>query len=301
MNQSNDAFKQVDVQFEAFSKDLIIKEVDFNLFTDFMNQVGSGMIDTDNLHFSDLKFISGLKVVMTIDTPIDDIISKKIPVMDFFLAKSIIRTTDMKSITFTVNKELTKTEFSGLIIARAASLFFMVFLLRGKVYFENKDTLPNFCKKVFHIENIQDYRKFVTNNNLSKLDYKWILNLDWQCFCEPIKVRLLLGIAGYRAMKVFKRYPCIENIDSNLKMVFEIVKKKATEGVMLEYHPFFNHNKGLNLAKNLNQLMLQSISTENLELAKLNGLIFDIPQLDINFSFFLAWDCNNLNYFETNI
>jgi hypothetical protein len=253
------------------------------------------------LHYSDLKFISGTKFTMTKESSFELIKVNKVPVMDFFLAKSIIATTNIKSILFTGNKELAKVEFTNLMIARSATLFFMVFLLRGKVYFDNKDSLPNFCRSVFHINDVNEYKKYVTNNNLTKLDYSWLLSLNWSEFCEPIKVRLLLGIAGYRSMKVFKAFPCIDNLDNNLKIIFDIVKKKANQGVMLEYHPYFNNNKGLNLAKNLNQLMLKVISRENLELAKNNGLIFAIPIEDLNCNGYMAWDSDTLKYLSTSI
>jgi hypothetical protein len=264
-----------------------------------MDNLGFSVLNTDVLHLTDLKFMAGKKFTMNSSTPFTDVFDKKVPVLDFVVARSLIETGKCTTVEFILSKEINSMVFDTVWVSRSVILYAFNFLVRNKVYFEDTDKLPAFCEKVFKIPDVKIYRRLVTLNDLTKISHDWIRLLDWSKFNEAVKMRLGMGIAGYRVMKIFKEYECMEGIKVELREVFQIVKDKAKEGIKLEYHPYWNTNKTLNLTKNLNQLMLEVFNPEDLSNAKKSGLIFEIPIPDDTINSYKYWTVETLNYLKT--
>jgi hypothetical protein len=104
---------------------------------------------------------------------------------------------------------------------------------------------------------------------LSSIDPRWIREIQWSQFAAPIRQRLGLGLAGYRALAPFKLYDCRDDAPENAKAAFLWVRKVT--GMPLDYAI---------LSCTRDPGMIARLGSWNSSLANLSLICFTDAQLD---------------------
>lgn len=128
---------------------------------------------------------------------------------------------------------------------------------------------------------------------LKSINPAWIRQIQWSTFASPIRQRLALGLAGYRAMAPFKLYDCKPGVEQPVRDAYEWVKRASQlppdyailsctrSAVLIGRLGSWN--------KALANLTLECFTKEQIEELETNKILYAIPKRDPRADTWKAW------------
>jgi hypothetical protein len=129
--------------------------------------------------------------------------------------------------------------------------------------------------------------------NLGSISPLWIREIKWAQFAAPIRQRLGLGLAGYRALTPFKMYECKESASAEAKAAFEWVRRitqaPADYAILSCTRDAALISKLGSWNAALGNLSLECFSREDLAEMESVRILFQIPTRDPRADTWRAW------------
>jgi hypothetical protein len=194
---------------------------------------------------------------------------------------------------------LTKEQIPSL--AKVAdSVFYCYFMLMTQARYpvsqneKEKPKIPNFLKTIMSLDQDQHvYVERICSFEPRKFDPKWAMYVQFKGLGQETLSRFGLGVAGYRNFGPFGLYKPKADMDSDLVPAFEFAKTIATSPASWNIHPLTRSpdvlSKRGNLNKNLNNLMLDVYTQEQLTEMKDAKIIFKIPEREPTHRNYFQW------------
>lgn len=129
--------------------------------------------------------------------------------------------------------------------------------------------------------------------NLEGIDPRWIRQIEWQALAQPIRQRMALGLAGYRALGPFRLYDLKPGVTAEVSEAYHWVKKVTTaapdyailsctrDAVLVSRLGSWN--------KALGNLMLECFTDAQLAEMGANKIIFSKPVRDPRADSWKTW------------
>lgn len=182
----------------------------------------------------------------------------------------------------------------------ARSVFYCYFMLVVQARYpassrnDAKPKIPNFLSTIMGMDKPQHvYVETICSFEPQKFDPAWVRHVKFEGFGQETLSRFGLGVAGYRNFGPFKLYPPKAGLPENLITAYNFARNVATAPASWDIHPLTRHPTVLsrrgNLNKNLNNLMLECFSIEDLQEMKKVKIIYDVPEKDPSHRNYLLW------------
>jgi hypothetical protein len=170
----------------------------------------------------------------------------------------------------------------------ARSVFYCYFMLVTQARYpvgkatKEKPRIPNFLQSIMGMDQEQHiYVERICSFEPQKFDPAWVKHVNFSGFGQEVLSRFGLGVAGYRMFGPFGLYTPRSNMDTKLQPAFDFAKKVAKAPSSWNIHPLTRNPNILtargNLNKNLNNLMLEVFTPEDLAEMEKTKIIFKIP------------------------
>jgi len=187
----------------------------------------------------------------------------------------------------TVEPSLTKDKIPSMHeVARAVFYCYFMLVTQARYPVSRSETekprIPNFLKTIMGMDKEQHiYVDTICSFAPQKFDPAWAQYVSFANFGQEVLSRFGLGVAGYRMFGPFGLYNAKPDMDPALKPAFEFARKIAKAPSSWNVHPLTRNPNILtargNLNKNLNNLMLDAFSQEDLEEMAKSKVIYRIP------------------------
>lgn len=147
---------------------------------------------------------------------------------------------------------------------------------------DSRHPIPRFLTNVLSLtQPMTAYLDLVSGFDISKMDHKWIKEVQMGELGDEMRNRIGLGVAGYRMFGPFKSYTPRPGTPPNLLQAVEVAKHIATVAPDWNIHPVTRNpviltNLG-NLNQNLGNLMLEVFSDEQIREMTDAKMIFAKP------------------------
>jgi hypothetical protein len=183
-------------------------------------------------------------------------------------------------------------------IARA--VFYCYFMLIVQARYpvsrneKSKPIIPNFLKTIMGMDQEQHvYVEMICTFEPQKFDPAWARYVNFKGFGREVLSRFGLGVAGYRYFGPFGLYPPKEGLAPNLMQAYEFAKKVASAPASWAVHPLTRDpnvltNRG-NLNKNLNNLILECFTEEQIAEMVASKVIFGQPKREPTHRNYTQW------------
>lgn len=170
----------------------------------------------------------------------------------------------------------------------ARSVFYCYFMLVVQARYPvssrtaDKPKIPNFLRTIMGMEEEQHvYVERICSFEPQKFDPAWARYVQFQGFGREVLSRFGLGVAGYRMFGPFALYKPVDDLSPELQSAFQFAKKIATQAPTWDLHPLTRNptvlTKRGNLNKNLNNLLLECFSDEQLKEMVAAKVIYAYP------------------------
>jgi hypothetical protein len=171
----------------------------------------------------------------------------------------------------------------------ADSVFYCYFMLMTQARYpvsrneKEKPRIPNFLKTIMGLDQDQHvYVERICSFEPRKFDPKWAMYVTFAGLGQETISRFGLGVAGYRNFGPFGLYKPRADMSEDLRAAFDFASKIAKAPPSWNIHPLTRQPEVLtkrgNLNKNLNNLMLDVFTTEQLKEMQEAKIIYKIPE-----------------------
>jgi hypothetical protein len=182
----------------------------------------------------------------------------------------------------------------------ARAVFYCYFMLVVQARYpvsknnQEKPKIPNFLKTIMGMDEEQHvYVERICTFEPQKFDPAWAQHVQFKKFGREVLSRFGLGVAGYRMFGPFALYSPKPDMRDELKPAFEFAKKVATSEPTWDVHPLTRKpgvlTKRGNLNKNLNNLLLECFTDEQLKEMETAKIIYKYPVADPNHKNYKQW------------
>lgn len=190
----------------------------------------------------------------------------------------------------TVGTDCSSTLENDVLLTKKRLLWTAIFLMLRGSYPESatkvigKD-VPAFLSKICEMdESPLECANGLASFNLKSINPGWIREIQWGQFAPPIKQRLGLGLAGYRALAPFKLYSCRDDVHDDVKAAFKWVVNVAGKdydyGILSCTRDAGLISKLGSWNAALGNLSLLCFTDEQLREMEMNKIIFKLPVRD---------------------
>jgi hypothetical protein len=158
----------------------------------------------------------------------------------------------------------------------------------------NKPAIPNFLRTIMGMDEEQHvYVERICSFEPQKFDPEWARYVNFSGFGREVLSRFGLGVAGYRYFGPFALYPPKPDLPENLRTAFEFAKTVASAPASWDVHPLTRGpnvltNRG-NLNKNLNNLILECFTEEQIAEMVAAKVIYGPPKKEPNHRNYAQW------------
>jgi hypothetical protein len=182
----------------------------------------------------------------------------------------------------------------------ARAVFYCYFMLIVQARYpvsrneKNKPTIPNFLKAIMGMEQEQHvYVETICSFEPQKFDPAWARYVNFKGFGREVLSRFGLGVAGYRYFGPFGLYAPRADISPDLMKAYEFARKVASAPASWNVHPLTRDpnvltNRG-NLNKNLNNLILDCFTEEQITEMVKSKVIYGTPTREPTHRNYLRW------------
>jgi len=183
-------------------------------------------------------------------------------------------------------------------IARAVfyTYFFLVTQARYPVATATgeKPAVPNFLKVVMGMTEDQSvYITTICSFVPQKFNPAWAKFVTFENLGQEALSRFGLGVAGYRMFGPFKLYTPIAGLGPELRAAYEFARKVSTSAPTWDIHPLTRNPAVLtsrgNLNKNLNNLILECFTTEQIAEMVNAKVLYKTPEREPNYMNYKTW------------
>lgn len=198
-----------------------------------------------------------------------------------------------------VDKSITKESIPSMHEV-ARSVFYTYFFLVTQARYPtpsggtNPPKVPNFLSVVMGMTDDQaSYIERICSFAPQKFDPRWAKSIKFENFGQEALSRFGLGVAGYRLFGPFKIYTPRADISSELKDAVAFAKKVAESPPTWGVHPLTRDpailTKRGNLNKNLNNLILEVFTEEQINEMVDSKMIYAKPTREPNYKNYMTW------------
>jgi hypothetical protein len=186
-----------------------------------------------------------------------------------------------------------------LMLTKKRLLWTAIFLMIRGSYPESKDKIvgrdvPAFLSKICGMtESPWECADGLASFPLGSINPNWIREITWSKFAAPIRQRLGLGLAGYRALAPFKIYECKPDASAEARAAFEWVRRVTQKP--LDYAILSCTRDAAIIGRlgswnqALGNLMLECFTEIQLQEMENAKIIFQIPTKDPRADTWRAW------------
>jgi len=187
----------------------------------------------------------------------------------------------------------------NMMLTKKRLLWTAIFLMLRGSYPESKgmtmgSDVPAFLSKICMMtESPFDCASGLASFNLGSINPNWIREINWSQFAAPIRQRLGLGLAGYRALAPFKLYECRPEASDEAKKAFKWVR--AVTQAPLDYAILSCTRDAALIARlgsfnqALGNLMLECFTRAQIQEMETAKIIYQIPTRDPRADTWRAW------------
>lgn len=142
------------------------------------------------------------------------------------------------------------------------------------------------------------YLDLASGFDVSKMDHKWIEDVDIGTLGDEFKNRAGLGVAGYRMFGPYKSYQPKPGLPQNLLNAVQVAHRIATSPPDWDIHPVTRNPELLsrmgNINQNLGNLILDVFTEENIREMVKTKMIFRKPEFQPNHIQYRTWTLDRL-------
>jgi hypothetical protein len=159
--------------------------------------------------------------------------------------------------------------------------------------------VPRFLSGVLSLTKpMAHYLDLVAGFDISKMDHKWIKEVNMTELGDEMRNRMGLGVAGYRMFGPFKSYVPKPGLPPNIMAAINVASTIARAPPDWNIHPITRNPNVLtnlgNLNQNLGNLMLEAFTADQLREMYDAKMIFQVPTKAPSHIQYKTWTLENL-------
>jgi hypothetical protein len=183
-------------------------------------------------------------------------------------------------------------------VARAVFYCYFMLVVQARYPVSRNNTekpkIPNFLKTIMGMDEEQHvFVERICTFEPQKFDPSWAKFVQFKGFGREVLSRFGLGVAGYRMFGPFSLYKPKEGLSEELKNAFEFAKNIAVSEPTWDIHPLTRNpavlTKRGNLNKNLNNLLLECFTDEQLKEMETAKVIYAYPKVEPTHRNYTQW------------
>jgi hypothetical protein len=172
-----------------------------------------------------------------------------------------------------------------------------------------KPAVANFLRTVMGMDQDQSiYINLICSFTPQKFNPAWVKHVNFENLGQEVLSRFGLGVAGYRMFGPFKLYTPRPNLTPDLVQAYNFARNVSISPPTWDVHPLTRNPAVLtargNLNKNLNNLILECFTAEQIAEMVAAKVLFKAPEREPNYMNYKTWTANddisgNSNIFRT--
>jgi hypothetical protein len=194
----------------------------------------------------------------------------------------------------------------------ARAVFYTYFFLLTQARYpvasatDEKPKVSNFLKTVMGMDQDQSvYINTICSFSPQKFNPAWVKYVNFENLGQEVLSRFGLGVAGYRMFGPFKLYTPKAGLPAEIMAAYQFARNVSVSPPTWDIHPLTRNPAVLtargNLNKNLNNLVLECFTAEQIAEMVTAKVLFKAPDREPNYVNYKTWTANDDISGATNI